>query len=272
MSEFDTTATTSTDTTAQATPVAATPATFAQPAIPATTPAPATGVPGEDRSGWVPPYRIRETREAAAREAQAQFAQREAQYEAQLKQVQSQLHALVGVQPPQNPEVDQVRQQFAQLYPGLAKMEERSAQLEELLSRSGDLETQTSHYWQTYGRQTMDRLFEHAATSLGSPLTEEGKRALHSSFVGFVQSSPEMQNRYASDPSMVEDFWKAFSSSFIDPVRRSASATVSGRAAVNLPQDTPSGAPRAIPGPQPKDLDERAGAAWAQYQQLKGQG
>lgn len=246
-----------------ATPVA--PAAPVAAAIPQATPqAPATGVPPQE--GWVPSYRIRETREAAIRESQAQWAQQEAQIRAEAEQYKAQLQRLVGVTPPPNPEIEAVRSQFGQLYPGLSKIEDRAQQIMELLERAGDLESQTNHYWTTYGRQTMDRLFDHAATSLGGPLNDEAKRVLHSAFTGFVSSSPEMSARYANDPTLVEDFWKAFSSSFVDPVRRTAAATVVGRAPQALPQDTPSGAPRATPAPQHSNLDERAAAGWAQYQ------
>src|SRR5947207_7300625 len=159
-----------------ATPAAATPAAPAAPAAATPTagaPASATsGAPGGE--GWVPSYRVRETREAAMREAREQFAQRETAYKAELQRIQQQLHSLVGVQPPPDPNVSAVKAQFAQLYPGLSKMEERAAQLEQLLERAGDLESQSTHYWQNYGKQTMDRLFNHAAESMGSPLTEEG--------------------------------------------------------------------------------------------------
>lgn len=229
--------------------------------------APATGAP----EGYVPSYRLRETREAAVREAQAQFAQERAALQRQYDQVQNQLRALVGIQAPQNPELDAVRSQFAQLYPGLSKIEQRAQDFEALLERSNDFEAQTAHYWQAYGQSTMDKLFTHATESLGGSLTDEAKRHLHASFVGFVQSSPELEARYGKDPSLVEDFWKAFSSSFIDPVRRSATATVVGRAPQGLPQDSPAGAPRATPAPNLGGLDERANAAWTQFQALKNQ-
>lgn len=253
------------DTSAPA-PAAATPAAPAAPvaaATPQATPqVPATGAP----EGYVPSYRLRETREAAAREAQQTYA---AQIEAarrETEQYRNQLHALVGVQPPANPEEAAVRGQFGQLYPGLSKIEERAQQIMELLDRAGDLESQTSHYWKTYGQQTMDRLFNSAQATIGSPLSDDAKRVLHSSFVGFVQSSPELTERYANDPTIVEDFWKAFSSNFIDPSRRAATATVAGRAVTALPQDTPGGAPVVSQGPKPANLDERAANAWALYQ------
>lgn len=266
MSELDVSASTPTggDTSAPA----AAPAIPSAPAISPTTnqsQAPATGVP-EDRSNWVPPYRIRESREAALREAQNAYAQQVQAVREEAERYKQQLHSLVGATPPQNPEVEQVRQQFAALYPGLAKMESQSQQLEALLERAGDLESQNEHYWRSYGRQTVDRLFTHAQESIGGPLTDEGKRLLHSSFVGWVQSSPELSERYSNDPTIVEDFWKAFSSGFIDPVRRGATAQIPGRAGIPLPQDTPSGGLRtATPQAQPKDLDERAQMGWALY-------
>ncbi len=247
---------------APAAPVAATPPTPPAQATPEQTP---------PHQGWVPSYRIRETREAALREAQTQWQSQQAAYEQRLQQIQSQLHALVGVQQPANPEANAVKGQFGQLYPGLAKLEAAADELLALRERAGDMEQQSSHYWTSYGRQSMDRLFDHASKSLGSPLTEEGKRALHSAFTGFVSSSPELTERYATDPTLVEEFWTNFTSSFIDPARRAASATVAGRAAAqaNLPQDAPSGAVRTTPAPQPKDLDERAAQAWAHYQTIK---
>jgi hypothetical protein len=257
---------------ASATPVATPQVTAPQSATPAATSAPTTGAPSESRDGWVPSYRVRETREQAQREAQAQFEQRENGYKSELARIQQQLHALVGVQPPQNPEIAQVKTQFSQLYPGLAQLEERAEQLQQMIERAGDIEAQGNHYWQTYGRQTMDRLFDHASTSLGSPLTEEGKRQLHSSFVGFVQSSPELTERYSNDPTIVEDFWKVFTSSFIDPARRAASATVQTRTGTAIPQDRGGVIAPVSPGPKPANLDERANQAWALYQQSKRPG
>ena len=245
------------------TPAAATPAASApQLATPVAPQGPATGP-----EGWVPSYRVRETREAAMREANEGFATREAGYKAELDQIRTQLHALVGVQPPQNPELTSVRNQFGQLYPGLAQLEDRAKDLMGLIDRAGDMESQNSHYWQKYGRETMDRLFEQASQSLGSPLTNEGKSALHAAFSGFVSSSPELSTRYANDPTLVDEYWKAFSSNFIDPVRRTAGATVVGRVAGNIPQDTPSGAPRVPGAPKPAGLEERAQLGWTQYQQ-----
>lgn len=225
--------------------------------------APATGAP----EGYVPSYRLRETREQIERQYQQQWSQREAELNARYTEMERKLQALAGVTPPANPEVETIKQQFGGIYPGLSKMEEKAEKLMELLDRAGDLESQTNHYWMEYGRQRMDQLFKHAGDALGIPLTDEGKRVLHAAFTGFVQSSPELGQRYATDPTLVDEFWNAFSSSLIGPARREAATAVVARAgSPALPQDTPGGAPRATPAPQHGNLDERAAAGWAQYQ------
>jgi hypothetical protein len=117
----------------------------------------------------------------------------------------------------------------------------------------------------------MERLFKNAETTLGAPLSEEGKRGLHSAFVGFVQSSPELTARYSEDPTIVEDFWKLMSSTLIDPVRRSTAAGVQARLPVGLPQDTPgSGTPPVAGPPHPKDLDERVATGWTAFNAARG--
>ena len=255
------------------TPTPATPATpspyVAAPTTPTAPQAPATGVP----EGYVPSYRLRETREAALREARGLLSSAEERYQAQIADMQQKMAVLAGFAPPNpnDPQVDAVREQFSKLYPGLAKMEQRSADIERYIERAGDLEAQNSHYWQTYGRTQVDKLVGLANESIGVPLNEEGKRVLVNSFIGFVQSSPEMTARYEQDPSLVVEFWKSYQSNFIDPVRRNSAASMAQRAPQGLPQDTPSGAPRATPAPQMNGLDERANAAWTYFNNLRNQ-
>jgi hypothetical protein len=244
------------------------PAVPAAPAIPqVATPAPATD---GDRSNWVPPHRIRETREAAIREATTQFQQREAALQAQVQAVQQQLQALVGVRQPsqQVAEQEAIKQQFASLYPGLATLEQKHKELLGILERAGDFEQSTSHYWQNYGRQSMDKLFSLASTANGgSPVTPEAKEQLHAAFSGWVQASPERVERYTNDPTIVDDFWKAFTASFIDPARRAAVTAPAARLGAPVPQDTPGVAPAQRPAPKAGDLDEMVARAWINYQQ-----
>ena len=247
------------------------------PAVPAATQtgAPAPATPGAPPEGYVPSYRLREVREAAERQANERWQQREAQYAAALQQRQEQLQRLVGVNNPQrNPEIDAVREQFGNLYPGLVKLEERADAIQAIIERAQELEAQNQHYWDSYGRQTVDKLFDKASTSLGGPLSEEGKGVLHQAFVGYVQSTPERQARYTNDPTLVDEFLRSFTSSFIDPVRRNAAATTAARAGqvATLPQDTPSGGMRTGTPATPQNLDERAALGWAQFLAHKNAG
>ena len=132
------------------TPASATPdATVAQPTTPAAAPAspvatpPATppsattGTPPQE--GWVPSYRIREAGEAATRKAQEAAAREIQQIRAEAERYRQQLHQLVGAQPPADPRVSSVKQEFANLFPGLARLEERQEELIAMLERSGEL-------------------------------------------------------------------------------------------------------------------------------------
>lgn len=252
-----------TPTPSPAAPAQPTAAPATAPAIPSAPAAPATS----GHEGMVPSYRLREAREAAERQAGERYAQREAAAQAKYADIERKFNALAGITPPPDPEIGQVRDQFGRLYPGLSKLEENAERLLQLAEKTGDLEAQNSHYWQSYGRQQVDRLYATAATALGAPLSEEGKRTLHASFTGWVSSSPELTQRYTSDPTIVDDFMKMFTSSFIDPARRAASATVMDRTGQAIPRDTPGGVPRATPAPAFQSLDERVAAGWKQLNQ-----
>lgn len=256
-------------TSGQSAPAAATPAAPAsQSATQTESQAPATGVP----SGYIPSYRAREIREQVQREADQRFQAEQARWHSELERVQAQVRALTGVAPTVNPEVDQIKSRFGEIFPGVSRLEENAEAIQQLLERAQDYEAQQTHYWQSYGRQSMDRLFGLAEGSLGVPLTDSGKSQLHSAFVGYVQSSPERTSRYQNDPTIVQDFWQEFTSSLIDPVRRSSQATVQQRAAgVPVPQDSPSGAvPTSRPAPKFDNLDDRIKAGWTQFTQLRG--
>ena len=259
------------DNAAPATPVA-TPQAPAAP-VAAATPTATTSAPQVEPS-WLK-QRLEETRQSALKAAQQHFGQTEAQYKSQLEQMQSQIRALVGVNPPQNPEIDAIRNQFASVFPDewklMQSLKEKREQLDHVLERAGDYESSTNHYWQTYGRQTVDSLYSKMAEAYGGQLSDDAKKHLYTSFVGYVQSSPENEARYGQDPSIVDDFVKAFTSNFIDPARRAASAQVVNRAPFGLPQDNPSGAVPASRPAQMNGLDERSNAAWTLFNTLNKQ-
>lgn len=236
----------------------------ASPAVPAQ--APATGVP----DGYVPSYRLRETREAVIRDAQRLIQEREAEYQRQVEEWRTKAQALAGFGPKPDPEVETVKSQFAKLYPGLAKLDDNKVEaLLQLLDRSGDLEAQTDFYWRNYGMQSIGRLFEAAEADLGQPLTDDAKAALQAHFTGYLNANPRLQEVYASDPQFAVKYWKAFSANFIDPVRRISQAGAQTRAQAPIPQDNRGGVPVTTPAAKPANLEDRVGLAWETYNRTK---
>ena len=256
-------------------PVAATPATppapafpgpSASPVAPPQVPAAAPIAAPEDRSNWIPPHRLREVREAEARK----FAERESAYNARLEQYQNQIRALAGVAPPANTQYDEIKQQFGQVFgPKAVSLFDKAEQIEQALDRIQELEQAVNHVWTSHAQSSMGKIFSQAEEALGGPLSEEGKRMLHTAFTGWVQSNPDYEDRYLNDPTFVGEFWKALSSTLVDPARRIAAAGVAGRTPQALPQDTPAGVPGPAPAPRPANADERMNQAWASYNAYK---
>lgn len=255
-----------------AAPATATPvANPTQAAVPATsTPAPAAPPTSSVPPGYVPSHRIREIREQES----ARYSQLEASTKSEIERLTKQVQALTGVTPQTQNESDVIRQQLFKVVPQLEALIKHQEKLERLIANQEQLEQQNNHYWTSYNRTQMGRLFKAAESAYGQPLTDAQKRYLAGSFVGWASGDPELEARYQSDPELVEEFWKEFSSNFVEPARRAATATTVQRAPANLPQDTPSGAAvRTTPAPsQAKDLDGRVDEAWQAFKQLRAKG
>ena len=258
------------------TPTEATPSVTSQPttpaatAVPAVTPSPATSVAPstEDRSNWVPPYRLREV----SSKHEQTLAQERATFAAERAALQRQLQALTGVLPPQNPEIDQVKNQFKQVFPELSEIGSNAEAIKELIALKDELRAAMQHQWATHNRNAMGSLYKAAEATYGNPLNDDAKHALGSSFVGYLQSNPDAYEQYQQDPtSVVENFWKAFTDRFISPIQRQQTVNTMNRLPGNIPQDTPSGAIPVSNPVKPANQDERMAAALASYKaNLKG--
>lgn len=243
-------------------PQGATPPATPTGAQPGSQPAATSGAPGE---GWVPPHRLRETREQVERQARAYVERLQAEHQAKIAEYENKVRALAGFGPQPDPEVETVKSQIAELFPQLKTLSpEKVEAILQLAERAGDLEQQNDHYWQTYGQRAVDNLYSMAEKDLGQELSQDAKFQLHQSLVGYVQSSPETMRAYTTDPNFIPNFWKAWSSNFIEPARRVAAASAQGRAGLPVPQDIP-GQIRTTPMQKPSNLDERLALGWAGY-------
>lgn len=270
MSDLNVTQSTAATPTVDPTPTPATMGTPTQPAAPATAPPAQTVTPPAATSGapaenLVPSYRLRETREAVLREAQRFIEAREAEYQTRLQEMEQKVRALAGFGPQPDPEVEGVRDQFGRLYPGLSKLEERAEAILQALEQMQGVTAHTDHYWTNYGNMAINKLFSLAESDYGQPLSDGQKSMLYRQFVGLLSSDPNLANAYANDPTFVDQYWREFSSGFVEPARRLSAAAAQGRAGTPVPQDTPGGVPRTAPTPKPADLDERISSAWDGY-------
>jgi hypothetical protein len=218
----------------------------------------------------VPSYRLRETREQVERQAHELFTQLQQHYESEVETLRNQIRALTGAVPPQNPEVQAVKDQFGNLYPGLSKLESRAERIDQLLERADEFEALQKFIWDQHRDQALDYLFGSVEKTIGSPLSDEAKQYLQAALLGYVQSSPERAERYATNSrAVVDELARAFTANFVDPVRRTSVAMAAGRVPSGLPQDTPSGAPQVTPAPKPKNMDERAQRAFAVFDAIR---
>jgi hypothetical protein len=218
----------------------------------------------EDRSNWVPPYRLRE------------ISQKYRQMEAQVHFLRQQLAALTGVQPPtaeeaaNDPEARLIREQFHRLFPRLAKLEQLADKLERFAAVDPEqLTSSTEHYWTALGHETLNQVIEKMQDVIGGQLTPFAQKVLCQSFVAWVESDPDLQQRYTMrDPSLVADYIKEYQAGILDPFRRKSTSAVQQRvqATARLPRQGGSGpvAGAAKPG-KPADENTLHEAAWSAF-------
>jgi hypothetical protein len=217
--------------------------------------------PSEDRSNWVPPHRLREQ----SSKFEQQLAQERARYQAETEALNKKLQILAGVTPPANPELESVKSQFKQVFPELSELGSQAEAIKELIALKDELRQSMQHQWQTHNRNAMDRLFSLAGTTYGGPLNDDAKRSLGSAFVGYLQSNPDVYERYQQDPSVVEEFWTAFTERFISPIQRSQAVATANRIPGAIPQDPVSNGLPVSQAPKPATQDERLGQALEHY-------
>jgi hypothetical protein len=207
----------------------------------------------EDRSDWVPSYRVREISERAQTLQQ--------QYEQQERRIR----ALMGVSDPEDPRRAQVLDALKQLSPHLAKL--LDGELSQEAGRGGAAE---QAHWRRHAGQMVNQALSAWAKETGRGDVKSLGPAARGRMVNelrmFINADPtgERNARYEDgDPTIVDELIAEMRGYYIDPVRQSA--TVTNASAVErtrrLPSTGPSGAmPPTAPGPKPtgKALHEAA--------------
>jgi uncharacterized protein (UPF0335 family) len=210
----------------------------------------------------VPPHRLEEV----STKHEQQLASFKAQAEAEKAALQRQLQALTGVLPPQNPEIDAVKNQFKEVFPELSEIGSQAEAIKELIALKDELRAAMQHQWATHNRSAMSTLYKTAESTYGQPLNDDAKRALGASFIGHLQSNPDEYERYQQDPTtVVEGFWKSFTDRFISPIQRAQVVAQQNRIPSAIPQDPASGAVPVSTPVKPANPEERLSQALAHY-------
>jgi len=183
-----------------------------------------------------------------------------------------------------DPRTERLRETLFQLVPELKEFIEKKQNILRVAEAAPTWERQNDSYWQGVASRTLSNVFDNVAKLVlgegkaGKELDPEFADDLQDSFLKWCERDKTGQRiaRYeGQDPTLVADFLKAFSARYIDPVRRSASATVQQRGTVaqQLPVSGPAGMPAASQPPQVNLNDEDAvhGRGWAVAQQMRTQ-
>lgn len=180
-----------------------------------------TGTPPEDRSNWIPPYRVQE------------MSRRAATLERQLAIEQARTRALAGLPAEQprfedtlSPEDRELRQGFLKLFPEFKVLMEHGDKLAKLAPAADDLLTRGDEQWVREGHRTLRTLSTAYAKHIGAESLEPAsQRRLGALFQDWLESDPQLASRYAyGDDRLVDEFIDDLDKSFLSPVRRQGQA------------------------------------------------
>lgn len=179
------------------------------------------------------------------KQRQALEARLQAQEEA-LNSERRRVQALVGVNPQSEGEAEiaQVREQFAKLFPGLARLndEQLLAKLDQLLASADTHADTTNRYWRDRAQQMTSGVVEQISKELGGELSDRQVRRIRSAYAAAAEADPEFLARHeAGDPKLIEEFAKEWIEDWFEPARRKQITNEVGRY-----RPVPSGRDRSI--------------------------
>lgn len=220
----------------------------------------------EDRSKWIPPYRLDE----ANRRYQA--------LEGRYRSLDDRIRILMGydAEAQRDPRLEAVRTQFAQVFPELGPLLQNPQALARViqLASSGQFDEMsgtTAAYWQRHAQNFSRDIVEAYAKSVGVEANSLGPRALNriaAQLKAYIEEdrTGERQERYEmGDPTLRDEFVADLTGLFTDPVRRSTN-TAAARTVENNRRVPDAGPRGAVPaqaggGAKPKTRAEIREAA-----------
>jgi hypothetical protein len=163
------------------------------------------------------------------RKARQEFEKRFKDHDAQLTERNRQIAALTGTKTPtaDEAEIEEVRQQFAKLFPGLAKLDDK--QIEKLLKvaeSSDTLSETTKHYWDRHARTTTDQLIADVSELIGGELSARQKNACVAAYSFEIENNPELAEKFEQgDVEHLKQFAKDWAEDWLTAAQRKVTAT-----------------------------------------------
>lgn len=188
------------------------------------------------------------------RQARQQYQQQVQAAQQELEQERRRVQALAGVnlRAPDEVEADEIRAQFAKVFPHLGKL--TADQIENLLltaESSTSLRQSLQLQWENHAGRMIDSLSEQVAEAIGGDLTDRQRRALARAYVVEAENNPEFLRRHEKgDPKLVEEFASQWIEDWFKPAQRRATAVELGRQ-----RQVPNGRDRNVQTTPPKAID-----------------
>lgn len=218
----------------------------------------------EDRSRWVPPYRLEEQN------------RRYQELERRYGGLEGRVRALMGLEQPQDPRGAEIRAALMQVMPELGMLLDprNGSQLQRVLelAQSGQLDnllSSDSAGWSRHAFQMTNSAVDAYAKAVGVPADKLPQRALTklaSELKGFIEedgSGQRLQRYEAGDPRLIGEFIEDLTGFFIAPVRQAQTQLGAQLADRNrrLPSAGPKGGVPPQGGAQKKSREEISAAA-----------
>lgn len=189
------------------------------------------------------------------------------------------------------PHVAEAREAFAQVYPGLAQLEQAAPGILKLvealggnfdlsmLQRLPEVFSATEHSWAQQGRAVLNTIYSTLQKDFGvESLSDRQRHVIGSAFQGWLREDQARVERYSmNDPKVVDEFIDEYRTGFINPFRRAADARTmgAGNRNANLPPAPRSSGVAPPAGGAPNDNsnpDAVHDRAWSAFQNATAAG
>ena len=186
------------------------------------------------------------------RKARQDFERRLAESDARATERDRQIAALTNSRIPSKEEADadEIKQQFSKLYPHLGDLTaDDVAALRELKEQREQLERAIVDQYANHSRHLLREVHQKIGAELGD-LTPRQRARINAAYLQEAENPEFLARHNEGDPTLVDEFVKAYLEDTVEPIRRKVTA-----AEVSRQRAVPNGGRREIRNAQDKPID-----------------